>query len=122
ATAPVVPAPPRAAPEQTACGGPHPASERANAGPSTRGIGCLSPTGPRLGPTGTTLIMPADPKSLLPILPPHPVPAAPTPAPRPAAEGEEGTDASGGLSPAKLLHALRRRGLVAVPLALAAGV
>src|SRR5207253_2864789 len=41
---------------------------------------------------------------------------------RPAEEGEDVADASGGLSPAKLLHALRRRWLIAVPLATAVAV
>ncbi|HJZ59467.1 MAG TPA: hypothetical protein VKE74_31275, partial [Gemmataceae bacterium] len=36
--------------------------------------------------------------------------------------GEEGVDAAAGLSPAKLLHALRRRWILAIPLGLLAGI
>ncbi|MCI0699777.1 MAG: AAA family ATPase [Planctomycetia bacterium] len=45
----------------------------------------------------------------------------PSEPPRPVGEGEESADA-GGLSPAKLLHAVRRRWLIAIPLALAMAV
>jgi capsular exopolysaccharide synthesis family protein len=66
--------------------------------------------------------MTADPKRLVLLPPPRPEPPPPAPAVRPTAEGEGETDAPGAVSPTKLLHGLRRRWRIAVPLALAAAV
>lgn len=60
------------------------------------------------------------PHELAPVRPPALiVPSAPAHVP---GEGEEGADAPGGLSPAKMLHALRRTWLIGLPLAIAAAV
>src|SRR5689334_6620623 len=64
--------------------------------------------------------MSAAPNLLPPLAPQGPQLIASTPAVRPAAEGEEAAESAGGLSPAKLLHGLRRRWPVAVPLAVLA--
>src|SRR5690348_3244087 len=79
---------------------------------------CSSPTDPGAARFGAhPLSTPSEPAPLAELSRPPADQLAPRGAVvRPAEEGEDATDASGGLSPAKLLNALRRRWLIAVPL------
>src|SRR5438552_15379034 len=82
----------------------------------------MSPTGPESAPRGTTILMPLVP--LLPELPPASARelVVSREVPKPTGEGEHGAENGGGFTPAQVLHALRRRWFIAIPLALTMAV